>query len=242
MATSPPNQTWSRLWLVSPVFGSHSLGLLLPLWKYFPSSSQALKSHLRLPAPCGECLACYYGLWDLLYLAAPKHRILPYLLRSPLAGLECMPSLFCLGSDSTQRVVPFADTSVALPSALGLQYCVQGCSSTDSVFILLKIRLPAWNAPVAWILSSSSDLPCHTAHSSSPILGRMSLSSFFKIPTSCTGPPCFSPECELCCALLHLAVGQVINSKKRRRKWKRKKRKSRTLLKHLFPLLELNIQ
>lgn len=131
MATSPPNQTWSRLWLVSPVFGSHSLGLLLPYENTFPPLLRLwnlIPDCLLIWMPCLFLMGSEFSIW-----LPPNIESFLTLLRSPLAGLECMPSLFCLGSDSTQRVVPFADTSVALPSALGLQYCVQGCSRVQTL-------------------------------------------------------------------------------------------------------------
>lgn len=97
--------------------------------------------------------------------------------------------------------------------------CTQMLSSADSVFVLLKIRPPAWTAPV--IRHSLLALTCHVAlPSSSLTLRQMSLSSS-KFQHLSPGPP-WHPQPQrrqIYCALLRLAVGQVINSRKER-KWR----------------------
>lgn len=130
MVTSPLNLIWTRLWLVSPAFGSHSIGLLLPNGNTFPTLLRLwnlIPDCLLIWMPCLFLMGSEFSVW-----LPPNIESFLTLLRYPLAGLECMPSLFCLGSDSTQRSVLFVDASVALPSTLGLQYCVPRCSQVQT--------------------------------------------------------------------------------------------------------------
>lgn len=125
MATSPLNLIWTRLWLVSPAFGlllpsENAFPTLLRLWNIIPDC-------LLIWMPCLFLMGSEFSVW-----LPPNIESFLTLLRYPPAGLECMPSLFCLGSDSTQRAVPFVDTAVTLPSTLGLQYCVPRCSQVQT--------------------------------------------------------------------------------------------------------------
>lgn len=109
----------------------NSIGLLLPYENAFPTLLRLwnlIPDCLLIWVPCLFLMGSEFSIW-----LPPNIESFLTLLRYFLAGLECMPSLFCLGSDSTQRVVPFADTSVALPSALGLQYCIPECSQVQTL-------------------------------------------------------------------------------------------------------------
>lgn len=146
MATpSPLNTIWPRFWLVSPGFDSHCI------WRYSSYSSQTPSPHIRLPAHMDVLLVPLDS--ELQHLAVPKYRIPPY-----PAGLtlEWMPSLFCLGFDSTFRAITCVDTSVTLPSMLGPQNPSPGCSHVWTVFILFEIWLPALDYPSAHMPSSAS--------------------------------------------------------------------------------------